>query len=205
MLKDADGPVSVQVKLQRSEKGTPVERDGKRFGFPGLVYMTETQKTRGGTDGADNKTRPYRFGEFDVLAVSMQPSTGRWDRYMYTVGRWLIAGKEASEIAVMQPVTMDRSDFWTTDFTEAAHWFRQVKNFKRMTSVRPTRASKTRWQVSVSRTSHLVQPCSFEVSHSPRVGSLRQAMTRASAPGTKPANQQAQRGECTKTVTRSLE
>lgn len=55
--------------------------------------MTETQKTRTDNDGDGEKTRPYRYGEFDVLAVSMQPSTGKWDRYMYTLGRWLLPGK----------------------------------------------------------------------------------------------------------------
>ena len=28
-------------------------------------------------------TRPYRFGEFDILAVSMHPSTNDWNRFMY--------------------------------------------------------------------------------------------------------------------------
>lgn len=52
-------------------------KSGTRYGFEGEVFMTETQKTRTGTDGEENQTRPYRYGEFDILAVSMQPSTGR--------------------------------------------------------------------------------------------------------------------------------
>src|SRR5688572_31953629 len=32
-LNDGGGPITVQVKLQRSEKGAPVVRDGARFGF----------------------------------------------------------------------------------------------------------------------------------------------------------------------------
>lgn len=87
-LDDSAGPVTVQVKLQRSERGSPVVRNGFRYGFDAHVYMTETQKSRSGTDGtdgADNQTRPYRYGEFDILAVSMQPSRARWDHYMFTV------------------------------------------------------------------------------------------------------------------------
>jgi hypothetical protein len=131
IMQDAAGKVSVQVKLQRSEKGSPVVRDGARYGFDGEIFMTETQKTRTGSDG-DEKTRPYRYGEFDVLAVSMQPSTGKWDRYMYTPGRWLLPGKAAGEMAVMQPVSKEPTGFWTDDFETAARWFRDQDNGKRM-------------------------------------------------------------------------
>ncbi len=86
--------------------------------------MTETQKTRTGTDGEENQTRPYRYGEFDILAVSMQPSTGKWDRYMYTLARWLLPGKQEGEMATLQPVTMEPGQFWTDDFRTAAQWFR---------------------------------------------------------------------------------
>lgn len=143
-MDDGQGPVTVQVKLQRSERGAPVVKDGQRFGFEGEVFMTETQKTRTGTDG-DEKTRPYRYGEFDVLAVSMQPSTGKWDRYMYTVGRWLLPGKKAGEMATMQPVSMKSSEFWTDDFATAAAWFRAEDGGKRLTiaaKVKPARVGR---------------------------------------------------------------
>lgn len=144
MMQDAHGNVSVQVKLQRSEKGQPVVRPGTRFGFEGDVYITETQKTRTGSDG-DEKTRPYRYGEFDVLAVSMQPSTGKWDRYMYTVGRWLLAGKGENEMATLQPVSKTPSSFWTDDFATVAAWFRASDGGKRMELVkRPTKARASR-------------------------------------------------------------
>lgn len=134
MMQDVKGKISVQVKLQRSEKGKPVVKDGARFGFEGDVYMTETQKTRTGNDG-DEKTRPYRYGEFDVLAVSMQPSTGKWDRYMYTLGRWLLPGKGENEMATMQPVSMKPNEFWTDDFAAVAAWFRADDGGKRMSLV----------------------------------------------------------------------
>jgi hypothetical protein len=131
-LDDGAGPVTVQVKLQRSERGAPVVKDGTRYGFTGTVFMTETQKTRTGTDGEDNQTRPYRYGEFDILAVSMQPSTGKWDRYMYTVGRWLLPGRTEGEMATLQPVEMSAGTFWTDDFRTAAQWFRSADEGKRM-------------------------------------------------------------------------
>lgn len=131
-LDDGAGPVKVQVKLQRSERGSPVVKNGARYGFGPEVFMTETQKTRAGTDGEENQTSLYRYGEFDILAVSMQPSTGKWDRYMYTLGRWLLPGKQEGEMATLQPVTMEPGEFWTDDFRTAARWFRAEDGGKRM-------------------------------------------------------------------------
>jgi hypothetical protein len=131
-LHDGQGSVTVQVKLQRSERGKPSVRKGERYGFPGSVFMTETQKTRSGTDGDDNKTRPYRYGEFDVLAVSMQPSAGEWGRFMYTVSDWLIAKRGGTEMATMQPVTQQPGEFWTDDFDMVAKWLRAMRGERRM-------------------------------------------------------------------------
>jgi len=131
-LDDVVGPVTVQVKLQRSERGSPVVRNGARYGTASEVFITETQKSRTGTDGEDNQTRPYRYGEFDILAVSMQPSTGRWDRYMYTLGRWLLPGKKEGEMGTLQPVSKVPGNFWTDDFRTAAQWFRAEDGGKRM-------------------------------------------------------------------------
>lgn len=133
-LDDGQGPISVQVKLQRSARGSPVVKRGQRFGFDGDVFATETQKTRTGSDG-DEQTRPYRYGEFDVLAVSMQPSTGKWDRYMYSLGRWLLPGRNPGEMATIQPVAMTPDQFWTDDFVTAAAWFRAEDGNKRMALV----------------------------------------------------------------------
>ena len=138
-LDDGSGPITVQVKLQRSERGAPVVKSGERFSFGAEVFITETQKTRTGTDGADNQTRPYRYGEFDVLAVSMQPSTGQWDRFMYTLGRWLLPGKKSGEMATLQPVAKAPNEFWTDDFTVATTWFRTPDSGKRITNKAPAK------------------------------------------------------------------
>ncbi|GAB4358054.1 MAG: hypothetical protein Kow00114_10010 [Kiloniellaceae bacterium] len=116
---------------------------GARYGFEGDVFITETQKTRTGNDGEGGRTRPYRYGEFDILAVSMQPSTGDWNRYMYTLGRWLVPGEGENEIATFQPVSMTPNDFWTDDFETAAKWFRVEDGAKRMAMV-PTRTQSSR-------------------------------------------------------------
>lgn len=131
-LDDGLGPVTVQVKLQRSERGAPAVKPGGPYGFVSAVHIVETQKTRTGTDGDDNLTRPYRYGEFDILAVSMQPSTGKWDKYLYTLGRWLRPGKRLGEMATLQPVATSINDFGTNDFTQAARWFRSEDGGKRM-------------------------------------------------------------------------
>lgn len=148
---DGQGPITVQVKLQRSERGAPVVKDGKRYGFDGEVFITETQKTRTGTDGDENQTRPYRYGEFDVLAVSMQPSVGKWDSYMYTLGRWLLPGKAAGEMATLQPVTKAPSEFWTDDFEIAARWLRAADGGKRMRDSSSLRTAAKRKQRSAAK------------------------------------------------------
>lgn len=130
VLDDGNGPISIQVKLQRSEKGSPVITTGTKFGLAAGMYMVEPQRTRGGTKrGAngeedDSKTRPYRYGEFDVIAVSLQPSTRDWMRFRYAPGNWLLPGKGPNEIATYQPVAMEPNDDWTDDFATVAQWVR---------------------------------------------------------------------------------
>lgn len=138
-LSDSIGDITIQVKLQRSASGSPVIEKGSRYGFPGNVYIVEPQKTRGGKDSNNNDTRYYRYGEFDVLAVSLHPSTNRWDQYMYTLQRWLLPGKrpqgQPGEIDKLQPVAMKPDEFWTDDFTIAAEWLRANDNGKNMSQL----------------------------------------------------------------------
>lgn len=130
-LADALGSVTVQVKLQRSEKGAPVVTTGSKYGLVPGMFMVEPQKTRSGrrrgngdASESDNKTRPYRYGDFDILAVSLQPSCGDWSKFRYTVGDWLLPGAGQGEIATYQPVAMAPNDDWTDDFDEVASWLR---------------------------------------------------------------------------------
>lgn len=131
MLADASGTVTVQVKLQRSAKGSAVVTTGSQYGLAAGMYMVETQRTRTGrrrTNGepAESavKTRPYRYGDFQILAVSLQPSTGDWSRFRYTVADWLLPGHTPEQIATYQPVAMQEDDDWTDDFNQAAQRLR---------------------------------------------------------------------------------
>jgi hypothetical protein len=119
--------VRIQVKLQRKEKQLPKEyaaRSRAALDCPtGKIYVAEVQKTRGG-EKAGVKTRPYRFGEFDLLAVSMHPSTGSWDKFMFTVGSWLIPRKtDNTLIEIFQPVPGIPDEHWTDDIATAISWF----------------------------------------------------------------------------------
>ena len=73
-LSRGDCRVRIQVKMQRKKEGKAMVRDG--------LFVVEVQRTRAGEkDGIS--TRPYRFGEFDLLAVCMEPSTKVWTNFMY--------------------------------------------------------------------------------------------------------------------------
>lgn len=131
LLEDSIGKVSIQVKMQRLKAGQPMSaKSGYRF-LSADKFVVETQRTRGGTDKKTNSdTRPYRFGEFDILAVSMHPSSGSWNDFMYTVGSWLLPREgDPSLILKFQPVAKAPNEEWTDDILQCIDWFRsgQVK------------------------------------------------------------------------------
>ncbi len=119
--------VRVQVKLQRSEAKAPLlasEVWTTKVKWPKTHFVVEVQKSRKG-EKRGQSTRPYRFGEFDILAVSLGPSTGKWSNFMYTVERWLLLNPEApSCLLTYQPVSPVDNDCWTTDFNTAVEWLR---------------------------------------------------------------------------------
>lgn len=133
VLLDVAGRVTIQVKLQRSKSGAPVV--SRKYGK--AQYVVEVQKTRTGKKKEKLKegeaeqvvdTRPYRFAEFEILAVSLWPSTGDWSKFRYTVGTWLIPRpSDPSLIAVMQPVAMAPDDKWTDDFPTVVEWLRSKR------------------------------------------------------------------------------
>jgi len=116
LLADQSGPVKVQVKMQRLEKKVP-----KHWGHNSQFYVVETQKTRSGKDKKGGSTRPYQFGEFDVIAVSLHPSSGDWTKFRYTVANWLLPrpNKGKNLIQVSQPVPTMASTDWCDDFMTA--------------------------------------------------------------------------------------
>ena len=120
-LRDPKGEIRIQVKLQRRKDGNQpwIRNDGN-----GVV---ELQRTRTGVKGG-KKTRPYRFGEFDILAVCMQPSHKKWGSFLYLPECWLFpdAG-DKSIIEKMQPVPLEANEAWTNNFEEAVRRLRSGK------------------------------------------------------------------------------
>ena len=117
LIEDLAGPVRIQVKMQRRTKGVPLVRAGK--------FVVETQRTRSGTDAAGGATRPYRFNEFDILAVSLHPSTNEWSNFIYTVGSWLRPRtNDASLLEVFQPIPESANEDWTDSLETSIAWFR---------------------------------------------------------------------------------
>lgn len=126
MLADSIGAVKIQVKLQRSKEFRPMNANEAYRRFPADMYVVETQKTRGGKDSVTGEsTRSYRFNEFDIIAVAMQPSKLDWRSYMYTVGNWLIPNdNDRGKILKFQPVSIVPNDDWTDDFEMCVSWLR---------------------------------------------------------------------------------
>jgi hypothetical protein len=115
----------IQVKLQRKRKGQPMlGRNATRgLGFSDECFVVETQRTRGGEKNGE-KTRPYRFEEFDILAVSLSPSTRNWHAFRYTVASWLIpSASSAANINTFQPVPFVPNSDWTDSFATVVGWW----------------------------------------------------------------------------------
>lgn len=129
LLEDANGQVHVQVKMQRKKAGRPMTaREASRL-FSSEMFVVETQRTRGGVNRLTGEdTRPYRLGEFDVLAVSMHPSTNDWNSFMYTVGDWLLPRQDNPNLLMkFQPVSSSPNEDWVDDFLTCVAWFRSGK------------------------------------------------------------------------------
>ncbi len=114
----------IQLKLQRMKKQQPMYAQEANRHYPRDMYVVEVQKTRGGIDLQTNEdTRPYRFGEFDILAVNMHPSTRDWNRFVFTVSGWLIP-RHANPglIEIFQPVSPNSNDVWTDALETCINW-----------------------------------------------------------------------------------
>lgn len=129
LLEDDKGEISVQVKLQRSKDFKPMYANKAYKRFSSKLFVVETQKTRGGIDATTKEdTRPYKFGEFNILAVAMQPSTNSWSSFMYTVSDWLLPNEyDKSRILKFQPVSRIVNEDWTDNFLTCVEWLRSGK------------------------------------------------------------------------------
>ncbi|WP_081074783.1 hypothetical protein [Burkholderia cepacia] len=120
------GQIKIQTKNQRLERGAPKYAGPKMArSYPHTEgwYICETQKTRTGTDSDGNATRPYRFGEFDILSVCLHPSTGDWSRFIFCPAHTLIpSDRDPQLIATFQPVPSGPVGNWTMNLEEAIEW-----------------------------------------------------------------------------------
>lgn len=116
----------IQVKMQRMKEKQPMcanKASKKLFGTATEMWVVETQKTRGGKDNKGKETRPYRFGEFDIIAVSLHPATNDWSQFRYTVANWLFPDpKDAGIIYKFQPVAASANDDWTDRLETCVAW-----------------------------------------------------------------------------------
>lgn len=116
--------VRIQVKLQRMRQQQPMLASQANRHYPAEMYVVEVQKTRGGIDLQTNEeTRPYRFGEFDVLAVNMHPSTRDWNRFLFTLSNWLVPrSPNTALIGIFQPVPPLANECWTDNLEICLEW-----------------------------------------------------------------------------------
>jgi hypothetical protein len=86
--------------------------------------LAGTKETLDATDTVTVQTRPYRFGDFDILAVNMHSSSGDWRNFRYTVASWLLPrAQDQSLIEIFQPVASIPNDVWTNDLSLCFEWF----------------------------------------------------------------------------------
>lgn len=130
--------VRIQVKLQRMRKQQPMLASEANRHYPKDMFVVEVQKTRGGIDlQTGEATRPYRFGEFDILAVNMHPSTRDWNKFLFTVSNWLIPRSEnAGLIEIFQPVARQPNTSWT-DYLETCLQWLAAGEQKRILDISP--------------------------------------------------------------------
>lgn len=136
LLSDSVGVVKVQVKMQRRRNRKPLMASDVSTSkkWSSEYYVVETQRTRGGKDPAGKATRPYRFGQFDVLAVSMGASQGRWSAFVYTVERWLLpSDRDSACLSVYQPIPPAPNEHWIDNFATCVEWLRSNEQ-KRITA-----------------------------------------------------------------------
>ena len=133
LIEDSSGQIKIQTKNQRLEKGIPKQPGPKMIReYPHVEgwYMCETQKTRTGVDSNGQKTRPYRFGEFDILSVCLHPATGDWTKFIFCPAHTLIPKRVGTElIDTFQPVPPTPQGNWTDDLEEAINWHRTRRTF----------------------------------------------------------------------------
>lgn len=119
ILEDDIGQVRIQVKLQRKLDSIPwIRKDG--------CAVVETYRTRSGKNKEGENSRPYRYGEFDLLAVCMEPSYGKWESFLYTPQKCLEPHKDDIRfLNNLQSVPLQPKNNWFDNLDEAIDLFRK--------------------------------------------------------------------------------
>lgn len=129
LLKNRNEKVSIQLKMQRQKAHRPMTANQGYRILSSDYWVVETQKTRGGKGTSGQDTRPYRFGEFQILAVSLHPSTGNWSDFLFTLSDWLLPrGDNPDQLLKFQPVPKVENDEWTSKLEVAIEWLRSGVN-----------------------------------------------------------------------------
>ena len=130
--------VRIQVKLQRMKSQRPMLASEANRHYPKNMYVVEVQKTRGGIDlQTGEATRPYRFSEFDILAVNMHPSTRDWTQFLFTFSNWLLPRSlNPALIEIFQPVPRLPNEFWTDKLDSCLQWLASGEQ-KRILDISP--------------------------------------------------------------------
>lgn len=153
LLENDGAKARIQVKLQRLEKGAPKLYYPKHY-QEGTLFVVEVQKTRTGEKSIrktasepqsfeteaqprKEKTRPYSFADFDILAVNMHPSSADWKNFRYTVASWLLPRQiDESLIEIFQPVAAKPNNVWTADLATCLDWMKQGASRKVISEIR---------------------------------------------------------------------
>jgi hypothetical protein len=159
LLKKGGLDARIQVKLQRLEEGAPKLYYPKHY-KSGSLFVVEVQKTRTGektakktlpgtestittTESVTVSTRPYSFGDFDILAVNMHPSSGSWRNFRYTVASWLLPRPaNTGLIEIFQPVAAIPNDVWTDDLDTCLSWYEGAKESRVLTELQHLKKKK---------------------------------------------------------------
>lgn len=119
ILEDNIGQVRIQIKLQRKLDNLPwIRKDG--------CAVVETERTRSGKTKDGESSRPYRYGEFDLLGVCMEPSHSMWESFLYIPQKYLEPHKDNIKfLNKLQSVPLTPKNNWTNNLDEAVDLFRK--------------------------------------------------------------------------------
>lgn len=108
---------TIQLKLQRQSAGQPIFTQDISKKLPAGFYVSEIQRCRNGFDRKGFSTRPYKFTDFDILAVCLEPVTKDWHDFTFCLTSNLLADpKHPSNIFKYQAIELNQC--WNREIEE---------------------------------------------------------------------------------------